>query len=247
MKKIGKAVYDVMKIEAKNRGMKLSAEQYLYKKSSPYFYSAFYYCNGIYKEGTISFIVDIGVKYMRYDELRYSIISPDESIKFTDKLRANSMAMCPCHFIRENVAFDWDESEEQLSRVCNELLDYIERVQKEFLHKAEMQYGGLDNFYVANENEYPLMAGLTYVERCLFKDAERCFRNSKDGDNILMSFSAFTEDQVKRLIRDGIKPYKRQNDYGFSKSEKRILVDYALAMQVGGIWNSDRLKFGEPL
>ena len=34
---------------------------------------------------------------------------------------------------------------------------------------------------------------------------------------------------------------------GFSKSEKRILVDYALAMQVGGIWNSDRLKFGEPL
>lgn len=32
MKKIGKAVYDVMKIEAKNRGMKLSAEQDLYKK-----------------------------------------------------------------------------------------------------------------------------------------------------------------------------------------------------------------------
>ena len=33
-----------------------------------------------------------------------------------------------------------------------------------FVERAEKEYGGLDEFYVAHENEYPLLAGLTYVD-----------------------------------------------------------------------------------
>lgn len=92
------------------------------------------------------------------------------------------------------------------------------------------------------------MAGLTYVERGLFKDAERCFSDSKMPlDHSLISFKAHTEEQVKRLKRDGINPFKHNDYYGFYKSEKQIFIEYARAMQCGCVWTEERLKFGEPL
>lgn len=248
MSTLGKKIYDVMKVEAKKRKIKLSAQQDLYQKLDPYFLGAFYWCQGLAENGEVLFSIDIGVKYWRYDELKEGIISPENPIKFTDKTRANSLAMCPCSFPRISVAFPWDGTDEKLPMLCNALLDYITNFQNSFIREAEEQYDGLDNFYIAHEKEYPLMAGLTYVERCLFKDAERCFSDSKMPlEHSHISFKAYTEEQVKRLKRDGINPFKHDDYYSFDKSEKQIFIEYARAMQCGCVWTEDRLKFGEPL
>ena len=92
------------------------------------------------------------------------------------------------------------------------------------------------------------MAGLTYVERGLFKDAERCFSDSKMPlAHSLISFKAYTEEQVKRLKRDGINLFKHDDYYSFKKSEKQIFIEYARTMQRGCVWTEERLKYGEPL
>lgn len=187
-----------MKIETKARKIKLSAEQDLYQKAGSYFLQTFYSCRGLSENGDVLFSVDIGIKYWRYDELKEGIISPENPIKFTDKIRANSQAMCPCSFPRRTVSFPWDGTDEKLPELCNALLDYITSFQNDFIQEAEEQYGGLDAFYIAHERDYPLMAGLTYVERGLFKDAERCFSDSKMPlANAFISFKAYTEEQVK--------------------------------------------------
>lgn len=248
MNTLEKKIYPAMKIEAKKRKIKLSAEQDLYQKLDTYFMRTFYWCQGFTSNGEVLFSVDIGIKYWRYDELKASIVSPGKQFKFTDKIRANSLAMCPCSFPRRTVVFPWDGSDEKLPDLCNALLDYISEFQNNFIQEAEQQYGGLGNFYIVHEKEYPLMAGLTYVERYLFQDAERCFSYSNMPlEHSLISFKAYTEEQVKRLKRDGINPIQFDDYYGFNKSEKQIFIEYARAMQRGCIWTEERLKFGEPL
>lgn len=248
MSNLEKKIYAAMKIEAKARKIKLSAQQDLYQKVDPYFLATFYSCQGLSENGEVTFLVDIGVKYWRYDELKEGIVSPDNPLKFTDKLRANSLAMCPCSFPRRTVSFPWDGTDEKLPQLCNALLDYISNVQNGFIQEAENQYGGLDAFYIAHEKDYPLMAGLTYVERGLFKDAERCF---SDPDmplaDSLISFEAYTEEQVKRLKRDGVCVFELDGCYGFSKSEKQIFIEFARAMQRGCAWTVEQLKYGDPL
>ena len=248
MSTLEKKIYAVMKIETKARKMKLSAQQDLYQKVDPYFLRTFYSCRGLSENGEVLFSVDIGIKYWRYDELKEGIISPENPIKFTDKVRANSLAMCPCSFPRRTVSFPWDGTDEKLPELCSALLDYITSFQNGFIREAEEQYGGLDAFYIALEKDYPLMAGLTYVERGLFKDAERCFSDSKMPlAHSLISFKAYTEEQVKRLKRDGINLFKHDDYYSFKKSEKQIFIEYARTMQRGCVWTEERLKYGEPL
>lgn len=55
------------------------------------------------------------------------------------------------------------------------------------------------------------------------------------------------EEQVIRLKRDGINPFKHDDYYSFNKSEKQIFIEYARAMQRGCVWTEDRLKYGESL
>ena len=194
------------------------------------------------------FSFDIGVKYWRYDELKESILSPEDPVKFTDKIRTNSLAMCPCNFPRDSASFPWDGTDDGLPEVCSALLDHITDIQNTFLQEAEEQYGGLDNFYLTHEEEYPLLAGLTYAERGLFEDAERCFCHPKMPlEHSRISYEAHTEEQIQRLKRDGIKLFRHGDHCSFNKSEKQIFIAYARAMQRGYVWTEDRLKFGDPL
>lgn len=63
MNTLDQKIYAVMKIEAKARKIKLSAQQDLYQKADPYFLRTFYFCQGLSDNGDVLFSVDIGVKY----------------------------------------------------------------------------------------------------------------------------------------------------------------------------------------
>ena len=98
-------LYETMKVVAKQRKMKASPQHDLYKKDEPYFYHAFYAFDFFhpYEEetGLATIILDIAVKYCRFDELRWGIIQPGNDLKFTDKVRANSIAACKASFPRK--------------------------------------------------------------------------------------------------------------------------------------------------
>jgi len=244
MAKSADRLYQAMKTAAKGRKVKASPQHDLYRMGGPYFFHAFYFWrNEAAADGKVEIGIDISVKYWRYDELQYSITDPESSFRFTDKTRANSVVMCRAELPRIERPFSWDGSDGTLLELCESILDWITAYQMNFVETAEREYGGLDGFYIAHEAEYPLLAGLTYVERGLYADAERCFRSPK------MSYAGLkftvvpeTEEQKRRLERYG---YSRESGFCY-RDMKSVFIDYAVAKQRGLDWNRDLRNFGLP-
>ena len=238
-------LYQAMKDVAKKRKIKSSPQHDLYWTCDPYFFSSrYFWWDASIKDNKVKIGIDISVKYWRFDELQYSITDPESDFRFTDKTRANSSVMCCAQFPRIEHFFSWDGSDETIPELCQDILDWITAYQMNFVERAEKEYGGLDEFYVAHENEYPLLAGLTYVERELYVDAERCFRNPQMSyAHLTFSVVPETEEQKQRLERYG---YAKGQKF-FYRDIKSVLIDYAVAKQQGLDWDKDLRNFGLPL
>lgn len=237
-------LYQAMKAAAKKRKLRASPEHDLYRMRDPYFFSAFYFWRDqAVTGGKVKIILDISVKYWRYDELQYSITDPESDFHFTDKVRANSSVMCRAALPRMERLFSWDGSDETLPALCENVIEWITAYQMDFVETAEKEYGGLDAFYIAHETEYPLLAGLAYVERGLYADAERCFRYpNMSYENLTFTVSPETEEQKRRLGPYG---YRREQSFCY-RNMKSVLIDYAVAKQRGLTWNRNLRNFGLP-
>jgi len=238
-------LYQAMKGAAKERKIHASPQHDLYWRKEPYFFSASYFWKDEAPvEGKVALWLDISVKYCRFDELQFSITDPGKDFQFTDKVRANSQVMCRGTLPRLSQAFPWDGSEETLPELCGAVIDWITAYQLEFIQRAEREYGGLDEFYLAHEEAFPLMAGLTYVERGAYADAERCFHSPQmDYENLKFSVHPETEEQKGRLVRYG---YNGKASVWY-RDIKTVLADYAAARERGLEWNEDLRNFGLPL
>lgn len=234
-------LYETMKFAAKQRKIKASAEHDLYKKVEPYFYHVFYNfdftCPNGKETGVTGIILDIAVKYCRFDELRWSIISPNSDLKFTDKVRANSIAACNAFFPRKSVVFKYNGSENGLHLLCEDILDWIEKFYRDFFEFVHKDYGTLEEYYIANKEEHPLLAGLVCIERSQYQEAEKCFRlPNMSGKHSCTSISPVTEEQIARVTASCEQLYFR-SDY-----EK--LLDYTIAMQHGVEWTKETANYG---
>ena len=234
-------LYETMKVIAKQRKFKASPEHDLYKKSEPYFYHAFYnfdFAHPYQKEtGEVGIILDITVKYCRFDELRWSIISPGNDLKFTDKVRANSIAACNASFPRKSIIFKYDGSQDGLCQLCNDILDWLEKFYEDFWGVIDRDYGTLEEYYIANKEDNPLLAGLVYIERGEFQNAEKCFRMpNMSCKNSCTSITPVTEEQIARVRASCEQPYLR--------SDYERLLDYTIAMQHGVKWTEETAAYG---
>ncbi len=239
---MGKDVlYEAMKVAAKRRKIKASPQHDLYKKDEPYFYCAFYdfdFFHSHEKEtGLATIILDIAVKYCRFDELRWGIIQPGNDLKFTDKVRANSIAACKASFPRKKVRFKYDGSENGLSQLCGDILDYLENFYRDFFESIDRDHGTLEEYYIANKEENPLLAGLVYIERGQFQNAEKCFRlPNMSCKNSCTSIRPVTKEQLARVSVSCEQPYRR--------SDYERLLDYTIAMQHGVKWTEETAAYG---
>ena len=96
---MGKDVlYEAMKVAAKQRKIKASLQYDLYKKDEPYFYCAFYdYDFFIPMKKKLDWQLLFWILQSNtaaLTNLRWGIIQPGNNLKFTDKVRANSIATC---------------------------------------------------------------------------------------------------------------------------------------------------------
>lgn len=184
-KQFDKAFYQAMKTETKRRKIKLSAEHDIYKKIDPYFFNVFY-AGMHYKDtvGKVVFMFDVSVKYHRFDELQYGILRPGDDFHFTDKIRANSGALCRAAFPRFEETFDFSGNEESLLDLAVSVLDYLERYICDFLQMVKREYGDLNEYYIANRETMPRLAGLACLDRGDYEGAVECFSHpDMDGQN----------------------------------------------------------------
>lgn len=263
--KLEKAFYQAMKIETKSRKIKLSAEQDIYKKVDPYFFNVFYFIvHHKCTEGKAVFSFDVTVKYHRFDELQYGIIHPGEDFHFTDKIRANSGALCYAAFPRFDETFDFDGNEESLPRLAAIVLDYLERYIRDFLTMVEKEYGDLNGYYIAKKDGNPRLAGLACLDRGDYEGAVECFIHpNMDGESNKWIVRAETRDQRKRAKENGYLPQSSlskslqeifvqktgQEKYSSGqrtifRSRKDQFIDYAIALKNGLEWTSDMAMFG---
>ena len=239
-KEIDKIQYQAMKIAAKARKIKLSAEQDLYKKVDPYFFNAFYFIEyHTIRDGKVDVTLDITVKYHRFDELQYGIIHPDSPLRFTDKIRANSGALCHAAFPRLHQAFDFDE--ENIPQLCEDILDFLEKYCRDFLEMVEKEYGDLDNYYIARKEINPRLAGLACLDKGDYEGAAECFSHpAMDGATSIWSVTIYTDEQRHRAEVNGKNIF---NDT-FNRSRQEQFYDYAIALQNGLDWTNDRAMYG---
>ncbi|MBQ5562082.1 MAG: hypothetical protein IIT39_01670 [Clostridia bacterium] len=232
-------LHTAMKAAAKKRKIKLSAEDDLYKRIDPYFYDTFYSCDydECKKSGIAAVNLTIEVKYCRFDELRWHIISPDSDLKFTDKIRANSLAKCKANFPCVTVEFMCDETEQGVDQLCEDILNWLQKYYNDFFDLVQKQYGRLEDYYIANKESFPLLAGLVYIEEEMYAEAEKCFLlPNMIGHNDFTCVEPQNEEQRKRVAAS-CKDFRYRSDY-----EK--LLDYTIAMQNNLEWTSERAEFG---
>lgn len=243
-KQFDKKLYQAMKVATKSRKIKLSAEHDIYKKIDPYFFNVFYNSGEII-EGKINITLDISVKYHRFDELQYSIINPSDSLRFTDKIRANSGAMCYAGFPRIVQRFDYNGTEEALPKLCEDILDFLEKYYADFLTMVKNEYGDLGNYYIANKEKEPRLAGLACLDKGDFQGAIECFSHpNMDGQHQVWSVDIHTSEQRRRAEASGMKILCTSYDESIHRNRKDQFVDYAIALQNGLEWNDERAMYG---
>ena len=259
------AFYQAMKAETKKRKLKLSAEHIIYKKIDPYFFSVHY--RGSHNrdtEGNAVFMFEVSVKYHRFDELQYGILCPGNDFHFTDSLRANSGALCHAALPRFEEAFAFDGNEESLPDLAVRVLDYLERYIRDFLQVVERDHGDLNEYYIANREAMPRLAGLAYLDKGDYEGAIECFSlPGMDGQNNQWIVRPETPAQRKRAKANGYLPQSSlgkaiqqafakktgQEQYGSGsesvfRSRKEQFIDYAVALKNGLEWTYDRAMFG---
>ena len=236
--------YKALKVATKARKIKLSAQHDIYKRADPYFFSAFYMLNKV-EEGKAEMTLDISVKYLRFDELQYGIIRPEDDLNFTDKIRANSGACCYAKFPRMNKEFECDGSEESIPVLCEDLLDFLKGYVSDFLKMVEREYGDLDGYYIANKDDDPLLAGLAYLDRGDCEGAIECFSSEKmSGEHNLWSVEILTDEQYARAKQSGQRIYETSYERSIHRSRKDQFKDYATALKNNLEWNHDRAMYG---
>lgn len=244
LKAIDKLFYQAMKVETKKRKIKLSAEGDLYKKVDPYFFNVFH-CIEKMDKGKINIILDISVKYHRYDELQYNILNPCNPVHFTDKIRANSGALCRADFPRQVQCFDYDGTEEMLPKLCEDILDFLEKYYTDFLAMVKKEYGDLENYYIANKDINPRLAGLACIDKGDFQGAIECFSHpNMDGMNHMWSVDINTDEQRCRAQENGTKIFRTSYGESIHRSRKEQFRDYAIALKNGLEWTNDRAMYG---
>lgn len=241
---LDKALYQAMKVAAKQRKIKLSAERNIYKKVDPYFFGSHYHLHSVMEE-MVYIELRMSVKYHRFDELQYGIISPNGQLRFTDKIRANSGAMCNASHPRMVQPFVCDGTLEALPKLCEDILDFLEKYYTDFLTMANREYGDLNGYFIAHMDEQPRLAGLAYLDKGDYQGAITCFMHpNMDGANSIWAVDIHTDEQRRRAKASGVKILSSTYGEGIHRSRRDQFVDYAIALQNGLDWNAERAFYG---
>ena len=152
-------------------------------------------------------------------------------------VRANSIAAREASFPRNSISFKYDGSKDGLRQLCEDILDLLEKFYRDFFKSIEKNYGTLEEYYIANKEDNPMLAGLVYIERGQFQNAEKCFRlPNMSCKNSCTSIKPVTKEQLARVSASCEQPYRR--------SDHERLLDYTIAMQHGVKWTEETAAYG---
>lgn len=212
-------IKEQMTICAKERKAKVSTDG-IYKKEGQYFWFI-----SIRQYSSLKYVVSVGIKPWKYDELLFSITHPEDTIRFTDKLRWHGFAAMSFHTISKTyypIPPKDDDGNVDLSvfsNWCNTI--YNESIQSldNFCKMIESEHIDLDGFYIANVDSDILTAAFAYISRSDFKNAERLLLIAQEEQKAFnRSYGSYSRD-----LRDVLLDYCRVKQEGIEWSKARVL------------------------
>ena len=235
-------LYSAMKVIAKENGVKLSAENILYKMREPYFFDVFFGEYPKKKEpGKTCIHMVYELKYAYFDDLTLHIIKSESDIKLTDKIRANSVIKCDSTILKEDVDFDFDGKEESYPDLAKRVFNHIKERFQEFLEDVEKNYGDLGKYFIVNKNEYPRQAALVYIHNEDYINAENCLKMMPPKMHSMSSIHPKTKEQEQRLISSNAQ--KWGND-SYLRDDMDCHYDFVTAKLNGLEWTVERAIYG---
>lgn len=216
-----KAFRDTMKQIVSPRKAKVT-NGCIYKKENDYFW---YIAVKPYSKTKRR--VSVCIKPWHYDELLFSISNPGEELHFTDKLRWNgfnamtSFILDYSHY-PENFSSQTEVNSNDFELWCRELFDTSIKKLDDFIAMVEKDYGGLEEYHIANRENDLLNAAFASVSLERYDEAEK-FLNEAKIQNLLFNRSYGS---VRHDLRD-------------------VLLDYCHAKQTGADWTRNMVLGGK--
>lgn len=235
-------IFHALKVETRKRKFRLSPEQDMYRKDGPNFYRVFYWFAGM-KDGQARFYFDVTIKPCAFDELQYSIIHPKGGHHFTDKIRTTGGMECKAEQPRIAAEFPFTEnpSKADFAALAKTVMDYVCGYIKDFMDTAEREYGDLNGYFIAFEDENPRLAGLACLNRKDIEGAIRCFSNPNiDGRDEKWLVEIKEDDERARTTANGIP----EDIPSFLRSRAEQFADFAVCLKKGLKWNTERAMYG---
>ena len=235
-------LYQAMKIVAKENGVKVSAQNDLYKMVPPYFISAFYYEHPRQDTpGRIKVSLSYKVKLSYFDDLTLFIIDPESTVKLTDKVRANSVIACKSVIADEDIDFDCDGNDESYEELAKNIFQHIKKWFQNFFDDVKSNYCSLEDYFIKNKNLYPRQAALVYIHLGDYSDAKECLKLMPPKLNSVRTIRPNTDGQVQRLIDSGAEKWGKDE---FLRDDMDCHWDFVIVVGNGLEWTEERAKYG---
>ena len=234
-------LHSAMKVIAKENGVKLSAQNDLYKMQAPYFVNVFF-CEYPVKNkpGKINIHLVYELKYAYFDDLTLYIIECEPVTKLTDKVRANSIIKCDSKILQEYFDFDFDGKEESYPDLAERVFEHIKDRYREFFDDVEKNYGNLENYFTSNKEQYPRQAALVYIHNGDYINAEKCLKMMPPKMYCMQTIHPQTEEQRQRLISSNAQPWGD----AYHRDDMDCHLDFIVAKLNGLEWTAERATYG---
>ena len=233
-------LYQAMKKIAKEKGVKASPQHDLYKMIPPYFLNAFYWEDIDKKAHKIRINVTYDAKCSYFDDLKLYMIEPDSTVKITDKIRANSVIQFHSHIAEEEYFFDFEANDDVYEGITEKTFVCIQKWYKDFFDDVKENYDNLENYFIANQDDYHMQAAFVYIHQERFDEAAKLLDKLSQKLHSTRIIVPNNDEQKQRLIDSGAEDWEN----GYLRDDMDCILDYVTAKKKGLEWTAERARYG---
>lgn len=157
----------------------------IYKRERGMFWRAVLEEDDAYTGPGCRFTLQVDIKPLVYDDVRFAVTLPGETIPYSGLLRAKHgfafYTFCrQAYLVRDEEA----DNETRLREIAAQMFDDISEALAELRKEAGTTVGAWHRFILRQQDREPMLAGLSFLALKQYDEAARCFLQAERDDRI---------------------------------------------------------------
>lgn len=134
-------------------------------------------------DGNIRLNTQVEIKPLRFDALFFEIAEPGRKVKITDLVRANrGFAFYTIESF--SAAIENSAVEESMGKASKQILEQSQAAVDTFLQQVNTQAENIYEYFIAQCDKEPMLAGLSYMCLGNYEDSKKCFQKAEHDGKI---------------------------------------------------------------